>query len=466
MAARCGSKPLLLILIGVVVIVIGIEADAATVAYWRFEEGPAGTNVPHGADTGVYSPDLLDSSGNGNALSAWNSSQFAFRDAAAVDTVPRTGAANALSVKNITNNPTMWTTALSDWEPAQWTIEATFKSENGGHKTLVGRDSQGAATQGTNTNAGLAALYFQTIPDNGLAIKYVDKDGYWHEAVSASDAYQGYDYSSDPEGETAPWYSMAATSDGRYLRLYLFEHDNPEAGYQLIAETDMTVVNPGSTDTALSKGTGDGEDWDAGNITVGRGMYNGDHGDRYYGYLDEVRLSDEALDPSAFLFYEAQYAVVVVTPQDLVVHEEGPTGGELFFSLENPPADDVVLTLAEKHGRGQVTPAPTTLTFTPGNWNTPQAVYVEAVDDDVLENAEHPVPISVTVSSVGDTDYDGLEVAPVIVMVADNECGAWGYALGDFNTDCSVDFYDFVQFAAGWLDCSDPDQAHCTNFAN
>lgn len=311
------NKRNLFIVCGVCLMLAGITASAKTVAYWRFEEGPVGTNVQHSAAGGTFSPDLLDSSGNGNALSAWDSSQWQFRANVPYATVPWTGESNALSIKNVTGSPTLWNTSLATWEPAQWTIEATFKAEAGGWKDIVGRDSQGAAINGTNKDGSLSALYFQTTdnPTMGLAIKYVDKAGYWHDAVSPANAYTGFTFSSDPDGNNAPWYTMAATCDGRYLRLYLYSHSTPENGYVLIAETDMTVTNPGSTNTALSKGTGDGGDWDAGNITVGRGMYGGGHTDRFYGYIDEVRLSDKALSPDEFLL-SAGYVQPVSPAQD------------------------------------------------------------------------------------------------------------------------------------------------------
>ncbi|HER35406.1 MAG TPA: hypothetical protein ENO19_08080, partial [Halothiobacillaceae bacterium] len=273
------------------------------VAYWRFEEGADQSNIQHNGAPGIYSPDVPDVSGNGHDLAVWASDQWQYRANVAYDFVPYTGANNILSIKNVTDGPTLWNTTLAAWEPAQWTIEATFKAEAGGWKTIVGRDSYGSARQGNWIDVNLSGLYFQTTanPEMGLAIKYVDRDGYVHAAESAPDAYVGFDWSTDPDGLTAPWYSMAATSDGRYLRLYLYEHENPAAGYQLIAETDMTVVNPGSTDTALDAGAGSGTYWQAGDISVGRGMYAGDHTDRFYGYLDEVRISDRALAPSEFL---------------------------------------------------------------------------------------------------------------------------------------------------------------------
>lgn len=300
------NKRNLFIVCGICLMLVSISASAKTIAYWRFETGPVDTNIQHSAADGVFSPDVPDDSGNGNELAAWNSNKYAYRSPVAYSQVPQTGAANNFSVKNTDGGPAMWTDTndpINTWEPAQWTIEATFKIEQGGWKTIVGRDSRGMATKGIDTNGDLSAMYFQATdsPSVGLGIKFVDKDGYWHDAVSTANAYVGFNFGTDPDGLLAPWYSMAATSDGRWLRLYLFNHNNPSAGYVKIAETDMTVTNPGSTNTALSRGTGDGGDWNAGDFSVGRGLYAGGHGDRAYGYIDEVRFSDVALPVSQFL---------------------------------------------------------------------------------------------------------------------------------------------------------------------
>jgi len=279
-----------------------LPARAATEAYWRFEEGPDNANVSHGGQPdGVFYPGTADSSGNGYDLSVWAEgwAGYAYRANVGMPSIPLTGAANNFSVKNTGGYPAMFTesgTALQTWQPAQWTVEAAFKLENGGYKTIVGRDSQGSVTGG---DLNLAALYFQAVPNNGLAIKFCDVSGYWHEAISAENAYTGFDWPTDPDGLLAPWYSMVATSDGSTLSLYL-RNLSALSGWNLIAQTDMTLS--GSPDTTLTMGTGDGGDWDAGNWSVGRGLYAGGHGDRAYGYIDEVRLSDAALTTSEFLF--------------------------------------------------------------------------------------------------------------------------------------------------------------------
>ena len=435
---------------------------AGSVAYWRFEQGPPGNVVAHSNDVGQYAPDILDHSGNGNHLSVWSSggsAGYIYRDVIAESFVSQTGAANLYSVKNTGGGPAMWcgTAAMQIISPAAFTIEATFKLENGGHRTIVGRDSYGANTAGDSPNIDLAAVYFQAVPDNAVAIKFCDVEGYWHDATSGPGVIRTFDYVTDPNGDTAPWYSMAGVSDGRSLSLYLLEH-GLNTTYQLVAQTDLTVG--GSGNTALTAGTGDGGDWDTGDWSVGRGLYAGSHVDRAYGYIDEVRISDSARDPSQFLFYNAVPAGLVVTPESPTIKETGSDSVEIWFSLEYEPQAEVMLSIQEKLQRGQVALNLTELLFTTDNWNTPRAVQVTAVDDTELENAHQRIELSLALASE-DENYGTLEVEPVIVTVLENECGAGGYAVTDFNLNCVTDIGDLIQALEEWLVCTLVNQAGC-----
>ncbi|MBP8605683.1 MAG: PEP-CTERM sorting domain-containing protein [Phycisphaerae bacterium] len=296
------------VMLAVAAVVSAMTAHAATVAYWRFEEGPANANVPHPVANGVFYPGVADSSGNGYALSVWAEgwAGYAYKTDVAGPVI--SGQANNFSVKNTGGYPAMFTepdAGIQFIEPAAFTIEATFKLENGGYKTIVGRDSRGTAT----INSDLAALYFQAVPNNGLAIKFCDVSGYWHEAIAPANSYIGFDWSTNPDGLNTPWYSMAAVSDGSTLSLYLRNVTEGQA-WQLIAQTDMT--QSGSSNTALTKGLGSGGDWVAGTWSVGRGLYAGGHGDRAYGFIDEVRISDAALSVDQFLMVVPEPATLLL----------------------------------------------------------------------------------------------------------------------------------------------------------
>jgi hypothetical protein len=438
---------------------IASENFDSTAAYWRFEEGPADAQVARGGlAEGEFFPGVPDVTGKGNHLSAWSQTLGAhvYRVNVADSTVPLTRAANQFSLQNADDFPGLFTSSadaspafdLEAWQPSVFTIEVSFQPLAGGHRTIVGRDGEHVAA----INGQLAALYFQLQPDDSIAIKFADVSGYWHEAASAPGVI-GY--------ETARWYHAAAVCDGTTLKLYLNDV-RAKLGYQLAAQTDMTVS--GSPDRRLVAGVSDGSNWHGGGWSVGRGLYGGAHADRFKGHIDEVRISMTALEPNALLFYQEFYPGIAVTPSELVVHEQDTTSGDLLFSLDSPPAADVVLTLAEQDGREQISLSRSSLLFTTADWNVPQAVRVTAIDDSVLENAEHSVRISIGVSSPGDPAYDGLQANPAMVKVVDNECGAWGYAVTDLTLDCVTDLQDLAVFAADWLACSEPDEAGCLNF--
>ena len=88
------------------------------------------------------------------------------------------------------------------------------------------------------------------------------------------------------------WYHLAATSDGRTLRLYVDALDG--RGYVQRAATDL----PTTGSAALGK-VKDNAEW-----TIGRAGNAGDPADwlRFSGWIDEVRISDVAREPEEFLF--------------------------------------------------------------------------------------------------------------------------------------------------------------------
>lgn len=437
----------------VTIVSLSNMAQSATVAYWRFEEGPANGPVlkPFGA---------LDSSGNGYDLDPWSAggwAGFVYRGDVAGSSV--NGLANYFSIKNDGEYPGMVTDSadgIRTITPDAFTIEATFKLENGNHRTIIGRESRGSAT----INAELAALYFQAMPDNRLAIKFCDVSGFWHEAISATNVFTSFDYSSNPEGLDVPWYSMASVSNGSTLSLYLREV-TAGSDWQLIAQTDMTLS--GSPNTTLTMGTGDGSDWDAGNWSVGRGLYDGGHGDRAYGFIDEVRISDSALNTTEFLFSLLAPAGVIINPSAITVNEEGPTFADINIALQYAPDGDVQIILEDASFVDQVTLDKSVLTFTPANWNILQTVRVTAIDDTLLENATHTASLKLDFSS-SVIAYNRLPAEIIEVTILENDCGAWGYAPGDMDKNCIVNIDDLVRFAQWWLDCSLPNQPGCTDF--
>lgn len=259
-----------------------------TMAYWNFEEGAADSYVPYLAGAaGLYDGSMRDVSGRSNHLSAWAANWHWYRAFVPSATVPQTGAANTRSVQNANAYPAMSAigTALTSWRPARWTLEAAIYPDNAnnGFQTVVGRDSQDSFAGDT----GLAALYLSVRPNAVLAVTFVDSAGNRWNLESAANAVS-----------SAKWQAVAAVSDGRTLSLFLKNITDGAANYTQLGALDISS----SANSSLGIGAGDGSSWDAGVITVGRGLYGGNHTDRFFGHIDDVRLTQGALPVSAFLF--------------------------------------------------------------------------------------------------------------------------------------------------------------------
>jgi hypothetical protein len=277
--------------------------DLHTVAYWRFEDHPVGTLLPDTKSNTSVTRATVDSSFNGNDLFTYfRFTRPVFSEDVPSATVSQTGKANRTCLDN-TEFPGPVSTRdvytyskfshaspidIQRISPAEWTIEASVKVlELGRVETFVGRD--GSADVHANATPPLA---FQITAEGHPVIRFLDVENRVHEAAAS-------DFTLDPER----WYHMAAVSDGRELRLYVNSLDGH--GYRLLA----TDALPHDEQTAL--GTGGPEAvW-----TLGRGKaVNGVPGQWFKGWIDEVRISDIALEPTSFLFAEKN---TNSTPQDV-----------------------------------------------------------------------------------------------------------------------------------------------------
>ena len=133
--------------VGVSCVAGSLSLQAETVAYWRFETGPANTSVLHATAAGVYDGTTRDISGNGNHLSMWSQgggAGFAYRADVPFATVPQDGIVNRFSIKNTGSSPASFTAAAASLPvginadtitPAQFTVELCYKPEaNGGFR--------------------------------------------------------------------------------------------------------------------------------------------------------------------------------------------------------------------------------------------------------------------------------------------------------------------------------------------
>ena len=113
---------------------------------------------------------------------------------------------------------------------------------------------------------------------------------------------------------------------------------------------------------------------------------------------------------------------VSVSKTALRVTEEDTTGETYTVVLDSQPTANVVVTVAG-HAGTEVTPNPTSLTFTTSNWNMDQTVAVTAGDDADTEN--DTVTLTHSAASM-DSGYDGITIDGVTVTVNDDDTSTAG----------------------------------------
>ena len=108
---------------------------------------------------------------------------------------------------------------------------------------------------------------------------------------------------------------------------------------------------------------------------------------------------------------------VTVSTTALTVTEQDPTGDGYTVALDTEPTANVTVTVAG-HSGTDVTPNPTTLTFTASNWDTAQTVTVTAGND--TDTDDDMVALTHSAASA-DNDYGGIDIDEVAVTVNDND---------------------------------------------
>ncbi len=267
-------------------------------AYWRFEEGVNGVAVVPGiknvldtADNSADPPILAAhlQAANSNTAPTYTSDVAPFQlrsglpNALAMQFTPHQGGGDDVYT---TNNDTPTSADINNGmiggtvAPAitGFTIEAAFRPDDVGSGPYRGI----IAKEGSAPGSSLPTLALKVRGDNGnLQFEQLDLTGAPREVQSSVPLVAG------------EWYAAAAVNDGTTLSLYLDSNDGN--GYVLQGST--------AVDGALYQGASMndwGQPW-----SVGRAWHGGGAADWFDGIIDEVRLTNRALDPSEFLFVGA-----------------------------------------------------------------------------------------------------------------------------------------------------------------
>ncbi|PQV65358.1 Concanavalin A-like lectin/glucanases superfamily protein [Abditibacterium utsteinense] len=246
-------------------------AQAKTLAYWRFEDLASGRSLGRG--TGVR-----DDSGADNTLFSANDFTRPVEVAdAPLFWIPQSGVANRAGAE-FRGNDDLFSRSHSlnafNFSPTgsnAWTLEFSVRLEAfDGITRLLGRDGN---APGGEKRGSLQLVAADLNGDDKYDLRLEIVDG----------ANQFQDIISPATLQARRWYNVAATATNDEMKLYVDSLDG--RGYQLAGKK--------SIHGALNAVPGP--------FVLGRGWVNTPT-DWMNGRLDEVRLSDQALQPEQFLF--------------------------------------------------------------------------------------------------------------------------------------------------------------------
>lgn len=259
-----------------------VTVPDSTVAYWRHEEGAAGMHVAAGSNS------VHDSSGSGNHMQTFLAGATSATYTTAVSPLPlRSGRANDLALDfgpggdNPGRNDDNFTTGkpLNSKLFTEMTVELAFNMGSvNGFQTLLGKDGKPTTSPVAPLQIKVRGDAFPNDIENQLFVEWIDGDGDVHFLSS------GFPMT------TGNWNHVAFVLTATDAALYLAG----ETGDYMLVSSISGGDFAGPAGEVLINTTG--------NFTVGRGMFNDNPADWSNALIDEVRISDRALEATEFLF--------------------------------------------------------------------------------------------------------------------------------------------------------------------
>jgi hypothetical protein len=291
--------------------------SAATQAYWRHEEGPAGTNVLQGPAS------VLDSSGNANHMKTFSPTTAATYTTTVSPLPLRSGLPNTLALDF---GPGGDSAGLDDDNYSEGapingnvftavTVELAFRMDTiGGFQALVGKDGKPLGDAFGEDNSPVPPLkimvrgddFPDTIP-NQLFVEWIDGD-----AMLNSDVHF---LSSGFTVQANEWYHVAFTLSATDAELWVAEETGPYVLRDALSGQDFAG---GFSNEVIA--------FDPTNYAIGRGMFNNNVADWSDAIIDEVRISDAVLTTDQFLFLAADAPI-----QDADFDNDGDVDGQDFL---------------------------------------------------------------------------------------------------------------------------------------
>jgi hypothetical protein len=274
-------------------IAAGAGASADPVAYWRHEEGSAGALIAGGPNT------VVDSTGNGNHMQTFDPAFTSGTYTSTVSPVPlRSGLSNTLSLDfgpggdDAGLNDDNFTAGDKPVNAAPFTamtVEVAFRMDTvAGYQAILGKDGKPLGNAAGEDDSPVPPFKIlvrgDDFPDaipNQLFVEWVDGDG----TLNSDTHFLASRRTVVPN----QWYHVAVTIDADEAALWVA---GETGAYELLDSITGDFAGPSGNVLVADPGT-----W-----TIGRGMFNNSIADWTDALIDEVRISNDALAPSGFLF--------------------------------------------------------------------------------------------------------------------------------------------------------------------
>ncbi|MEK7416028.1 MAG: cadherin-like domain-containing protein [Planctomycetota bacterium] len=287
-------------------------------------------------------------------------------------------------------NRRIWNSAL--------TVTATAVNDlvdEGVHSGVVSHQIDAATTASEFIGASVASLSAVIIDNDTAGVTVTPTSG-----LTVTEA-----------GSTTTFTVVLNTQPTDTVTIGLSSTD-PTEGTVSPASLSFTVANWNTAQTVTITGVND--DIDDGNVAFTITTAAASSTDTNYNAMNPSDAAASCTDDDTA-------AVVVAESGGATTASEGGAGDSYTVRLATEPLASVTVTITPD---AQVTTAPPTLTFTTGNWMTPQTVTVAAVDDIVSEGA-HTGTITHAVTTADGGAYAlALSCPSVSAGLTDNDTAA------------------------------------------
>ena len=198
----------------------------------------------------------------------------------------------------------------------------------------------------------------------------------------------------------------------------VFSVTSGDTGEVTVDTAQLTFTNGNWNNAQTVTVTGINDDLDDGNIsvTITLAVVDADSHDSYDNVANQtVSAVNTDNDTAGFTIAQSGGATTVT---------EGAGTDDFTLVLNAQPASDVVLSVVSSD-IGEVTTGSATVTFTNGNWNTPQTVTLTGIDDDVDDgNVNSSITIAV-VDGSSSNEFDNVANQSFTVANTDDDDAAF-----------------------------------------